>query len=60
MTMQVFYLGHSEQLSIDTFQYIDCGTNSTVPHKTWETFNSTVCEAKKKKLLLMAGLSIGY
>lgn len=34
MTMQVFYLGHSEQLSIDTFQYIDCGTNSTVPHKT--------------------------
>ncbi|XP_076154494.1 transmembrane protein 106A [Alosa pseudoharengus] len=34
MTMKVFYLGHSEQLSIDTFQYIDCGTNSTVPHLT--------------------------
>lgn len=34
MTMKVFYLGHSEQLSMDTFQYIDCGTNNTVPHPT--------------------------
>ncbi|XP_012670053.2 transmembrane protein 106A [Clupea harengus] len=34
MTMKVFYLGHSEQLSMDTFQYIDCGTNSTIPRPT--------------------------
>ncbi|KAJ8251898.1 hypothetical protein GJAV_G00226680 [Gymnothorax javanicus] len=32
MTMKVFYLSHSEQLSLDTFEYIDCGTNTTVPH----------------------------
>ncbi|KAG9350219.1 hypothetical protein JZ751_026572 [Albula glossodonta] len=33
MTMKVNYLAHSEQLSMDTFEYIDCGSNSTVPHK---------------------------
>ncbi|KAI1896552.1 hypothetical protein AGOR_G00095950 [Albula goreensis] len=32
MTMKVNYLAHSEQLSMDTFEYIDCGSNSTVPH----------------------------
>ncbi|KAJ8284488.1 hypothetical protein COCON_G00033380 [Conger conger] len=32
MTMKVFYLAHSEQLSMDTFQYVDCGNNSTIPH----------------------------
>ncbi|KAG7492342.1 hypothetical protein MATL_G00013780 [Megalops atlanticus] len=32
MTMRVYYLAHSEQLSMDTFEYVDCGTNSTVPH----------------------------
>ncbi|KAG5854890.1 transmembrane protein 106A [Anguilla anguilla] len=32
MTMKVFYLGHAEQLSMDTFQYVDCGNNSTTPH----------------------------
>ncbi|XP_061563782.1 transmembrane protein 106A [Cololabis saira] len=32
MTMNISYLSHIEQLSLDTFEYIDCGTNSTVPH----------------------------
>ncbi|XP_042364365.1 transmembrane protein 106A [Plectropomus leopardus] len=32
MTMNISYLSHSEQLSLDTFEYIDCGTNSTIPH----------------------------
>uniref|UniRef100_A0A8C7YVE7 Transmembrane protein 106A n=1 Tax=Oryzias sinensis TaxID=183150 RepID=A0A8C7YVE7_9TELE len=32
MTMNISYLSHMEQLSVDTFEYIDCGTNSTVPH----------------------------
>ncbi|KAI1884173.1 hypothetical protein AGOR_G00223710 [Albula goreensis] len=32
MTMKVYYLSHSEQLSLDTFEYIDCGTNTTIPH----------------------------
>ncbi|XP_036409510.1 transmembrane protein 106B-like [Megalops cyprinoides] len=32
LTMKVYYLSHSEQLSLDTFEYIDCGTNTTVPH----------------------------
>lgn len=32
MTMNISYLSHSEQLSLETFEYIDCGTNSTVPH----------------------------
>ncbi|XP_071758839.2 transmembrane protein 106A [Centroberyx gerrardi] len=32
MTMNISYLSHTEQLSLDTFEYIDCGTNSTVPH----------------------------
>uniref|UniRef100_A0A3P8S827 Transmembrane protein 106A n=1 Tax=Amphiprion percula TaxID=161767 RepID=A0A3P8S827_AMPPE len=32
MTMNISYLAHTEQLSLDTFEYIDCGTNSTIPH----------------------------
>ncbi|XP_070846908.1 transmembrane protein 106A [Chaetodon trifascialis] len=32
MTMNISYLSHTEQLSVDTFEYIDCGTNSTIPH----------------------------
>ncbi|KAM6896951.1 transmembrane protein 106A [Xenentodon cancila] len=32
MTMNISYLSHTEQLSLDTFEYIDCGTNSTTPH----------------------------
>ncbi|XP_030610608.1 transmembrane protein 106A [Archocentrus centrarchus] len=32
MTMNISYLSHTEQLSVDTFEYIDCGTNSTTPH----------------------------
>ncbi|XP_031699644.1 transmembrane protein 106A [Anarrhichthys ocellatus] len=32
MTMNISYLSHTEQLSLDTFEYIDCGANSTIPH----------------------------
>lgn len=32
MTMNISYLSHTEQLSLDTFEYIDCGTNTTTPH----------------------------
>ncbi|KAM9837811.1 transmembrane protein 106A [Aulostomus maculatus] len=32
MTMNISYLSHSEQLSLNTFEYIDCGSNSTIPH----------------------------
>ncbi|KAL7857008.1 hypothetical protein SRHO_G00159070 [Serrasalmus rhombeus] len=32
MTIKVSYLSHAEQLSMDTYEYIDCGANSTVPH----------------------------
>ncbi|XP_057682730.1 transmembrane protein 106A [Corythoichthys intestinalis] len=32
ITMNISYLSHTEQLSVDTFEYIDCGTNSTSPH----------------------------
>ncbi|XP_028424487.1 transmembrane protein 106A [Perca flavescens] len=32
MTMNISYLSHMEQLSLNTFEYIDCGTNSTTPH----------------------------
>ncbi|CAG06533.1 unnamed protein product [Tetraodon nigroviridis] len=32
MTMNVSYLAHMEQLSVDTYEYVDCGTNSTIPH----------------------------
>ncbi|XP_056285843.1 transmembrane protein 106A isoform X2 [Pseudoliparis swirei] len=32
MTMDISYLSHTEQVYLDTFEYIDCGTNSTIPH----------------------------
>ncbi|CAK6978293.1 transmembrane protein 106B-like [Scomber scombrus] len=32
MSMTVYYLAHYEQLSLDTYEYIDCGANSTIPH----------------------------
>ncbi|KAM9336840.1 transmembrane protein 106A [Symphorus nematophorus] len=32
MTMNISYLSHTEQLSVNTFEYVDCGTNSTIPH----------------------------
>ncbi|XP_062265026.1 transmembrane protein 106B-like [Platichthys flesus] len=33
MSMTVYYLAHYEQLSLETYEYIDCGTNSTIPHQ---------------------------
>ncbi|MBN3308732.1 transmembrane protein 106A isoform X2 [Amia ocellicauda] len=33
MTMNASYLAHSEQLSLETYEYIDCGTNTTTPRK---------------------------
>nr|XP_020472162.1 transmembrane protein 106B-like isoform X2 [Monopterus albus] len=35
MTMNISYLSHTEQLSLDTYEFIDCGANSTVPHPVW-------------------------
>ncbi|XP_047466075.1 transmembrane protein 106A [Mugil cephalus] len=32
MTMNISYMAHTEQLSLQTYEYIDCGTNSTIPH----------------------------
>uniref|UniRef100_A0A3B4Z2E4 Transmembrane protein 106A n=1 Tax=Stegastes partitus TaxID=144197 RepID=A0A3B4Z2E4_9TELE len=32
MTMNISYLSHTEQLSLDTYEYVDCGANSTSPH----------------------------
>ncbi|XP_010864829.1 transmembrane protein 106A [Esox lucius] len=32
MTVNVSYLAHTEQLSTDTYEYIDCGGNTTIPH----------------------------
>lgn len=32
MTMNVSYLSHMEQLTVNAFEYIDCGSNSTTPH----------------------------
>lgn len=32
MSMTVQYLLHSEQLSVEAYEYIDCGKNSTTPH----------------------------
>ncbi|KAM3863783.1 transmembrane protein 106A-like [Diretmus argenteus] len=32
MAVTVYYLVHYEQLSLDTYEFIDCGTNTTVPH----------------------------
>ncbi|XP_056143863.1 transmembrane protein 106B-like isoform X2 [Lampris incognitus] len=35
IAMTVFYLAHFEQLSLETYEYIDCGTNTTVPHSLY-------------------------
>lgn len=32
ISMTVYYLVHYEQLSLDTYEYIDCGANNTIPH----------------------------
>ncbi|XP_028267300.1 transmembrane protein 106B-like [Parambassis ranga] len=32
MSLTVYYLAHYEQLSVDTYEYIDCGANTTIPH----------------------------
>lgn len=32
MTLNISYILHTEQVSLDTFEYIDCGSNSTIPH----------------------------
>ncbi|XP_029997555.1 transmembrane protein 106B-like [Sphaeramia orbicularis] len=32
MSMTVYYLAHYEQLSMEAYEYIDCGSNSTIPH----------------------------
>ncbi|KAJ3607653.1 hypothetical protein NHX12_024704 [Muraenolepis orangiensis] len=32
MTMNISYLSHNEQLTMTTYEYIDCGNNSTTPH----------------------------
>uniref|UniRef100_A0A668ARL8 Transmembrane protein 106A n=1 Tax=Myripristis murdjan TaxID=586833 RepID=A0A668ARL8_9TELE len=32
MSMTVYYLAHYEQLSLDTYEFIDCGSNTTTPH----------------------------
>ncbi|XP_062303759.1 transmembrane protein 106B-like [Osmerus eperlanus] len=32
MTMTVYYLAHYEEISLDTYEYIDCGTNTTTVH----------------------------
>lgn len=29
MTLNISYLSHTEQLSLETYEYVDCGTNST-------------------------------
>ncbi|KAG7219845.1 hypothetical protein INR49_005867 [Caranx melampygus] len=42
MTMNISYLSHTEQLSYNTFEYIDCGTNSTIPHPS-SLFRSAQC-----------------
>lgn len=32
LSMTLYYLAHYEQVSLDTFEYIDCGANTTTPH----------------------------
>jgi len=31
LNIKVSYLSHSEEVSTDAFEYIDCGVNSTMP-----------------------------
>ncbi|KAM9391626.1 transmembrane protein 106B-like [Pholidichthys leucotaenia] len=35
MSLTVYYLAHYEHLSLETFEYIDCGTNSTRTHSMY-------------------------
>lgn len=42
ITMNMTYLSHMEQLTLETFEYIDCGTNSTIPHPISSTTNGTM------------------
>ncbi|KAI5623247.1 transmembrane protein 106A, partial [Silurus asotus] len=32
ITVKAYYMSHEEQLSLDTFEFIDCGKNTTIPH----------------------------
>ncbi|KAK9965659.1 hypothetical protein ABG768_004736 [Culter alburnus] len=32
LNIKVSYLSHSEEMSTDAYEYIDCGVNSTMPH----------------------------
>ncbi|XP_034046446.1 transmembrane protein 106B-like [Thalassophryne amazonica] len=32
MALKVYYLARYEQLSMDAYEYIDCGSNNTLPH----------------------------
>ncbi|XP_006010536.1 transmembrane protein 106A [Latimeria chalumnae] len=32
VTLTSWYLSHSEQLSFEAYQYVDCGSNTTTPH----------------------------
>ncbi|CAN9505372.1 unnamed protein product [Ophioblennius macclurei] len=32
MSVTVYYLAHYEQLSLEAYEYIDCGANMTIPH----------------------------
>lgn len=41
ITMNMTYLSHMEQLTLETFEYIDCGTNSTIPHPISSTSSGT-------------------
>ena len=41
--MTVYYLAHYEQLSLETFQYLDCGANRTTPH----VFNGSQWDARR-------------
>ncbi|XP_051795459.1 transmembrane protein 106A [Acanthochromis polyacanthus] len=40
ITMNISYLAHTEQLSLDTYEYIDCGSNSTIPHPVRSQYKS--------------------
>ncbi|CAL9699468.1 unnamed protein product [Knipowitschia caucasica] len=44
MTLKISYLSHIEQLSLETYEYVDCGANSTVPHPI-SVYNVIKCAA---------------
>ncbi|XP_029945638.1 transmembrane protein 106B-like [Salarias fasciatus] len=33
ISVTVYYLAHYEQLSLDAYEFLDCGANATVPHR---------------------------